>query len=173
MPELRILLHSGEYFYFDRPEECSFKIEDIAHALSNICRYGGHCPEFYSVAQHSILVAEQVAPKYQLTALLHDATEAFIGDMVKPLKEYLPFYKEYEQKLEALISAKHGCMYPLPPQVKYADIQLLVTEQRELMGNSDPWFGADAEALDIRIRPVHPTMAEYAFLQFYDLYRGN
>src|SRR5262245_14828098 len=73
-----IMLYSGAWFDFLAPSESAFTIEDIAHGLSNICRYSGQCKRFYSVAEHSLLVSE-VAEGFEFAALLHDAAEAFIG----------------------------------------------------------------------------------------------
>jgi len=166
---MKILLHSGEYFYFEEPEKCSFQITDIAHSLSNLCRYGGHCPEFYSVAQHSIYVSYLVPEELHLTALLHDAVEAFIGDMTKPLKELLPDYKILEARIEKAISECYNLVYPLPDEVKQADAKMLVTEQKHLLFNKDPWFGTLGQEPLPRfpgeLKP--PALAKASFLSHY------
>src|SRR5258708_39476115 len=84
-----IMLHSGAWFDFCAPASSCFNIEDIAHGLANICRYAGQCKRFYSVAEHSILVS-QTAKGFEYEALLHDAAEAFVGDISRPLKQMLP-----------------------------------------------------------------------------------
>src|ERR1700724_2684254 len=76
---------TGRRFYPLSPRVEDVCIEDIAHALSNICRYGGHCREFYSVAQHCNMVSDWM-PEFKLEGLLHDSPEAYIGDMVRPVK---------------------------------------------------------------------------------------
>src|ERR1700734_2059257 len=81
-----IMLHSGAWFDFAAPHSSRFTIEDIAHGLANICRYSGQCNRFYSVAEHSVLVSE-IAVGFELEALMHDAAEAFLGDITRPLKQ--------------------------------------------------------------------------------------
>jgi hypothetical protein len=94
-----------------RPEEVD--IYDIAHALANICRYNGHCHKFYSVAQHSVFAAMEANDagydiEVVLAALMHDASEAYICDIPRPIKPYLTNYKEIEEHLMACIWEKLG-----------------------------------------------------------------
>lgn len=160
-----ILLASGNYFDFLAPEQSAFTIEDIAHGLSNVCRFSGHCRRFYSVAQHSVIVSRIVPPEDAYAGLMHDAAEAFVGDVAKPLKDLLPDYRKIEKAVEAVVLARFDVPQPMPPSVKEADIVMLATEQRELMENRDAWNHTQGrEPLDIDILPLTPAMAKAAFL---------
>lgn len=124
--------YSGIDFNIDNPRIEDIDIEDIAESLSKQCRFNGHCKGFYSVAQHSILVSEKVNNK--LWGLLHDAAEAYIGDIVSPLKRQLPLVNEIEAKILKLIAQKYNLPWPIPPEIECVDIRMYDTEARDLMG---------------------------------------
>ena len=145
-------------------------IEDIAHALSNQCRFSGHTSHFYSVAQHSVHVAELVADKFKFAALMHDASEAYLQDMPTPIKAMMPQYKEAEANLQVLIEQKFGVSMSdfAKIVVKEADIKMLATEARDLMGDPQDWPTLqDISPLDARIQPWSPQFAKEQFLKRY------
>lgn len=167
-----ILTRSGNYFSFINPDNYNFEIEAIAHALSQLCRFTGHTSAFYSVAQHSVLVSQILPYNMQLAGLLHDATEAFVGDMTKPLKEMFPEFQLIEKKIEKAICRQYGLPFPMPQEVKRADLILLATEQRDLMPHIDiQWnYLKDIPILKNTITPWPPEMAKQRFLdRFYML----
>lgn len=161
-----IQLSDGKYFDFLNPSACAFNIETIAHALSNICRYTGHCSSFYSVAQHSYLVSLIVPNEHQLAALLHDAAEAFLGDVSQPLKKLLPDYQRLELLTEQAIFKHFDIPFPLDPCIKEADLRILVTESRDLMKTIIRIPGYSP--VPIRVKPWEPAKAKMYFLRRYN-----
>lgn len=140
-----------------RPEEIDPR--DIAHALSNLCRYAGHVNQFYSVAQHCCLVSDWVwmatgdAPA-ALWGLLHDATEAYLVDLPRPIKLSPGFesYRAAEANLELVIADRFKLEGPMPAIVHEADNRILVDERAALMATPPLPWGADLEGLAI---PIH------------------
>ena len=116
----------------------SILIEDIAHALASICRFGGHTPYHYSVAEHSICCMLSVSCDNMLAALLHDASEAYLCDIPRPIKAEMPEYKKIEDKLMGVIAGKFGFQYPLHPEVKAVDEQMLSVEWDTMMIGRKP-----------------------------------
>lgn len=126
---------SGRKFWPLDPRPEDVCIEDIAHALSNNCRWGGHAHRFYSVAQHSLFVAHWLPT---LEALMHDASEAYILDMPRPIKRQMPEYSAIEDNLMKCIAERFDFPYPFPKQVKAADDFALYYEKSQLFPNSNP-----------------------------------
>lgn len=170
-----IRTYTGGKFWPLDPRVEDVKIEDIAHALSNLCRFTGHTRGFYSVAQHSVHVAEILPLEAQAYGLLHDATEAYMADLARPLKHdpALAEYRRLEAVLELVICARFG-VDPLNTSirslVKEADELLLDAELRDLMAGADPKHAERSRAYVTRIVPVMPRDSEAAFLaRFYAL----
>lgn len=138
-------------------------VEDIAHALAHMCRFGGHVKEFYSVAQHSVLVS-RVVPTME--ALMHDAPEAYLGDVTRPLKALLPDYQFIESRVERVVLSAFGVALPMSAEVKMADNVLLATERRDLMPFcAEPWECLKGvEPLPDEIVPWSPEDAKRAFI---------
>lgn len=122
-------------------------IDDVAHALSNLCRYSGHCKKFYSVAEHSVLVSRIVRAMWPedlnsiWAGLLHDATEAYVGDVTTPLKVLLPRFMEIEDALAIDIAKKFKIKWnkQTADRVKTADLIALSTEARLLFADVSHW----------------------------------
>lgn len=162
---------NGSYFNFLDVKDNVVSVSTIAKALSNICRFNGQIEHFYSVAQHSVLVSHNVPEEHAMAALFHDAAEAYIGDVTKPLKALLPDYQQIEERVEKDIFQKLGLPWPLHPCIKQADLNLLATERRDL---SDPDNTAGEWAclkgttpIEQYITPMHPHSAYLLFIARY------
>jgi hypothetical protein len=161
-----ILTKSGQQFFPLAPEPEKIVIEDIAHALSNICRFTGHVRQFYSVAQHSCHVAQLVRPQFQLWALLHDASEAYLCDLAAPVKNQLPGYKLAEEAVMRAVAIRFGLRWPMPPEVKNADMRMFYRERENLM----PYHGA-CEPSPFPPAPLEPMTPAEAKIIFLDGFR--
>jgi hypothetical protein len=136
-----MVTYTGKLFYPLQPNIDDIEIKDIAQALSNCCRYAGHVSSFYSVSQHSVLVSYLCEPQNALCGLLHDASEAYLSDIVRPIKytESMEGYRDIEAGLEKAISEKYSLPYPLPKDVKYADDMVLIAEGYQLFKPVPVW----------------------------------
>lgn len=126
---------SGLKFDPLNPDPEAIRIEDIAHALANVCRFTGHTNYFYSVAEHSVYVSQRCDPADALAGLLHDATEAYMADIAAPIKQDPIFdgYRAAERRLERVILERFGLAPVLPGSVKEADARMLATEATRIM----------------------------------------
>lgn len=170
-----IQTYTGRQFWPLEPRLEDVDIVDIAHALSNLCRYGGHVERFYSVAQHCVLVSRVVPREHALRGLLHDASEAYLIDVPRPIKraEGMEAYREAEKRLEVVIYERFGLSPQDPECIKTADNQLLRTEQRDLMKPAPAaWKDYRVGALPEKIEPWSPLASRITFLnRFRDLTR--
>jgi hypothetical protein len=141
-------------------------IEDIAHSLSLQCRYTGHCTRFYSVAEHSVYVSWMQKPENALWGLLHDASEAYLTDITRPLKPFLTGYKMYEDNLMRVVCDKYSLPYAMPDDVKETDSRILLDEREQLMVRTEEDWGLDGlEPLGIEIEGWSPDYAKGMFLK--------
>lgn len=155
--------YTGRQFYPLDPRAQDVHPADIAHALSLLCRYGGHVDRFYSVAEHCFLLSHAVAPRHALWALLHDATEAYVGDMVRPLKHQLPEYCAAEDLVMVAVAERFGLRGQMPDEVKEADSRILLDERAALMScTRHPWVQDTdgTEPLGVQITGWDPRFAE-------------
>lgn len=159
-----------------------FKIDleqDIARGLGHTCRFNGQCAEFYSVAQHSILVAELVEDeRLRLPALLHDAAEAYIGDIVTPIKMLLPFMFWLERRIQRQLWRHFGLEVSAADwaAIKQADLRALATEKRDLLPNESRyrWQSLVGVLPDgPRIVPMAPAEARMAFMAAFERYSAH
>lgn len=163
---------AGRYFDLTAPAIRPQDIAEIAHALSMLCRFTGHCRRFYSVAQHSVLVSRTVPRHLALVGLLHDAHEAYVGDVSAPLKVLLPDFKTVEMRCESELARCFNLPFPYPQAIKDAERIVGATERRDLMPaddgvNTNEWreYLRGALPLPKRIRPIGPGPAKNQFLQ--------
>jgi hypothetical protein len=134
-----ISLLSGAKFNYNKPEESDVTLTDLAYALSNVCRFSGHLPRFYSVAQHLVNTSYIVPARLAFTALMHDTAEAFTNDLPTPLKWAFPVFKELEVKTESAMAKRFGFEYPYPAEVKEADTIMLMLEKYHVKNCNDHW----------------------------------
>ena len=168
---------SGLKYWPADPRAEDVNLQDIAHALSMLCRYTGHVDRFYSVAEHSWHVSYLVSKPNALAGLLHDATEAYTNDISRPLKRSLPEYQQLENLNWLAIAQAFGLPDELPVEVHEADRNMLSVEKSALLKPLPEWetdFGWPR--LPVKVFAWRPEVAERMFLQrFYELdaMRGN
>jgi hypothetical protein len=144
---------SGIAFDLRDPQPAMVRLDDIIHSLSLMNRFNGAALFPYSVAQHSLHVVSLLPPELRLEGLLHDAAEAYIGDMVSPLKQVMPEYKAVEARISAVVAEVFGLACPEPRLVKQADLAVLAAEREQVLGPSyGPWFKDFPEPAPITIR---------------------
>lgn len=167
-----IKLRSGRYLDLNDPLPDQFTFADIAGALSKICRFGGQIPRWYSVAEHCWHCAIQAAddghiPKIQAALLMHDAAEAFLGDVVKPLKIMLSDYSLIESKFEAVISDKFGINFDSHGGIiSQIDHEILLAERNAIFGPDGHRWPGEGQVRNLYLRPRYwdPQMAEGHFV---------
>ncbi len=163
--------YSGKHVYPFSPSPDEIDIGDVAHSLSQMCRFLGHTEGFYSVAQHSILVSQHVPRQDALWGLLHDASEAYLCDLPAPIKRdpQMRVYRIAEDRLMAAVCARFGLNPEMPHSVRIADKVLLATEFRDVTTMNDQAWIVDEcgqEPLsDFQIVPWSSAVAEAGFME--------
>lgn len=168
-----IQTYTGVAYFPADPRVEDVRLADIAHALSQTCRFSGNCDRFYSVAEHSVYVSQCVPPEHALDALMHDAEEAYIGDMTRPVKEIfrshgITLFDELAALNWSVIAEKFGLSPELPECVHIADSRVLLAEKEQIRGPSpDHWTGYRLEGLTpapVTIRGLAPPAARMLFM---------
>lgn len=161
---------SGKKFYPLDPRPEDICIEDIAVGLSNTCRFAGQVRRFYSVAQHSVILAKLVSPENALWALLHDAPEAYINDVARPVKlsTKMQGYRSIERDIMCVIAEKYGLPLDCPAEVYRRDDQLLKAEAKAFGMLTEEWDVYALPDLDIEICPCGDFVALVGFTEMYE-----
>lgn len=158
------------------------RLEDVAHALSNLCRFTGHTRTFYSVAEHSVRVAaclrdEGADPLTQLWGLLHDATEAYVSDLPRPIKNLPGIQEAYaaaEDRALVAVAVAFHLPLPIPPEVHRVDLVLLATEKRDLIDSASVWPSvANVAPLPGLIVPWTPEYARARYEAMFEWLSGE
>ena len=181
------ITHSGRDFDFADLSVGMIHWPDVATALAKVCRFGGHCKGFYSVAQHSVLVADILAmetddPVIRLHGLLHDAHEAYTGDLIRPMKQLIgqDVVKQIEHSVDRVIYEKAGIDPPddeLRATIKRADLIALATETQSLVDmttDNKPWICLQGvEPLDRKVFTLEWEAAAYRWKDDFDFTLGR
>lgn len=163
---------SGRQFWPLDPRANEIFIDDIAHALSLYCRFGGHSRYHYSVAQHSLFVMDLVPQKDKLHALLHDAPEAYLGDVINPLKRMLPEYQRAEHGVWLAVCERFDISPCLPTSVRYADRIAVMTERRDICSEAPASWGPGFEDIPPSVRRITVSTPQQVKRKFLEAFAG-
>lgn len=168
-PYIETFTNKQYYFLDPKPEQVC--IEDIAQALSMNCRYSGHVKEFYSVAEHSCIISDMVLDltgnsQLALDALLHDASEAYLTDIPRPIKQHIKNYKDIELISEKCIQKALGCN-SMNGLIKHIDMHI-VRDEAEQLFQSVPFWVYDYESVGVTVNCLTPKQAKIEFMKRYE-----
>ena len=166
--EYEIETYTGRFVDTQQPDPSTICVEDIAHALSQTCRYGGHCGKYFSVAEHSVFVSRRLEQKghsasWQLAGLHHDDAEAYLGDIPRPMKPLLgDAYEGLTVRMDEAIVAALGLPFSATrfhePAVKLTDSWALFIEARHLLPSGGKSWSSDMyQRRDLAPRMVTPA----------------
>ncbi|WIG52505.1 MAG: hypothetical protein OJF48_003424 [Afipia sp.] len=161
--------YTGRQYWPADPRASEVDIQDIAAALSKQTRYGGHCIWFYCVAEHCVLIARRLAELGHprdvcFAALMHDASEAYLVDVPRPIKGRLGGYAEIENLNMLAIAERYGFLWPMPAIVKEADSRILLDEQAQNMALPPADWNVAGPPLGVRLKFWSPTIAAREFV---------
>lgn len=163
-----IQTYTGKVFDVRCPSPESIDLEDIAHALSMICRYNGHTTRFYSVAEHCVVMSRMVDEDVAFEALMHDAAEAYVSDLTRPVKQLVPAFEVMESRITSAIRHKFGLRgHHYPVEVTVADHRMLATERPQVMAPCARDWANVHEPYSVTLECWPPDKAELAFLSRY------
>ena len=166
-----IYTHSGAKVFLANPSPETISLDDIAHALSHLCRYCGQCNKFYCVGEHSTLVAQDVLRKtgdisLARAAQMHDSPEAYLCDVTAPLKDMLLVYNILEARFEAAITKRFGLEHRFDhAQIKRSDYEVFFTEKDHLFDHPYEAWGREGVKADVKIECWRPELAKERFLE--------
>ncbi|PPQ17945.1 phosphohydrolase [Bradyrhizobium sp. AC87j1] len=163
----------GRQFWPMDPRPDEVFIDDIAHALSLLCRFGGHCLRFYSVAEHCVLLSRAAPRPHKMWALLHDASEAYLVDVPRPLKPFLDGYGEAENKIMRAIAVRYRLHLGMPEQVKHLDRAILMDERLQNMAEAPIAWSTDMRPLGVHLQFWSPERARAEFLATFESLGGK
>jgi 5'-deoxynucleotidase YfbR-like HD superfamily hydrolase len=184
IPSAHIPTSTGRMVDIIHPDPAAVDIRDIAHSLARLCRWGGHVLKgerypysIFSVAQHSLVVSDRVPSELAMVGLLHDATEAYLGDVIAPLKKLVPSYLALEYEWALAIGERFGLgrqLADIPGEVAEADARSRATERRDLIALGAKFTPVPAaEPYPFRLDMIAPEHAEDAFLARFDRLGGQ
>lgn len=165
---------TGKHLHFLNPNPEEVCIEDIANALGNCCRYSGHVKRFYSVAEHSIIMANYVYnetrnAEFALTALMHDATEAYLVDVPRPIKPHLEGYMDIEESLSNVIFEKFN-IQPMGEYIHYLDTNIVRNEAEILFKDIPDWVQYYEKIPNVELLNLSPSEAGKLFMETFEYY---
>jgi len=155
---------AGRQFWPMDPRPNEVFIDDIAHALSMLCRFGGHCLRFYSVAEHCVHLARAATPANRLWALLHDASEAYLVDVPRPIKPFLVGYEAAEAKIMRAVCVRFSLYLDLPDEVKRLDRAILSDERAQNMAPAPVAWSTGTDPIGVTLHFWSPERARAEFL---------
>lgn len=160
---------TGRQFWPLAPQACDVDPVDIAHALAMKCRYTGHCLRFYSVAEHSCHLFDRAEPEDKAWALLHDAPEAYLPDIARPIKPAIPGFDVVESGVMDAVCIRFGLPLEMPEAVKILDTRILADELAQNMALPPKPWGGLLPPLEVTLRFWSPERAAEEFLDRLDI----